>query len=103
MSEGLFEVLWPLGRSTSKTVRMNPRLREGEPKRIGLVWDFMFRGDEMFSLMQPGLEHKYPGSTFLPASTFGNIHGHDEREVIKALPGILRDQRIDAIIVGVGA
>jgi hypothetical protein len=103
MSEGTFEVLWPLGRSTSKTLQMNPRLREGAAKRIGLVWDFMFRGDEMFSLMQPGLEESYPGSTFLPASTFGNVHGHNEREVIAALPGILRNQKVDAVVVGVGA
>ncbi len=103
MSEGKFEVLWPLGRSTSEALRMNTRLQEGEAKRIGFIWDHMFRGDEMFSLMQPGLAEKYPGATFLPAATFGNIHGHDERRVLAALPGVLRAQKVDAAIVGVGA
>jgi len=103
MSEGRYEVLWPLGRSTSKAPRMNPRLREGQPKRIGFVWDYMFKGDEMFSLMQPGLARKYPGASFLPCATFGNIHGHDEHEVLAALPGVLRAQKVDAAIVGVGA
>jgi len=103
MSESNVEVLWPLGRSTNKALRMNPRLKEGQAKRIGLVWDHMFRGDDMFALMQEGLAEKYPGSTFLPASTFGNIHGHDEREVIAALPAVLRAQKVDAAIVAVGA
>ena len=65
-------------------------------KRIGFVWDYMFKGDQMFSLMQPGLAERYPGASFVPHSTFGNVHGHDEREVLAALPKVLRAEKVDA-------
>lgn len=102
-SEGNYEVVWPLAKSAGKAVKMNARLREGNAKRIGFLWDYVFRGDEMFPLLQAGLAEKYPGSSFVPFETFGNIHGHNEREVLAALPGRLRAEKVDAVVVGVGA
>lgn len=100
-NEGKYEVVWPLARATGKVLQMNARLREGKPKRIGFLWDYVFRGDEMFPLLQAGLAEGYPGSSFVPYSRFGNIHGHDEREVLAALPERLRSEKIDAVVVGV--
>jgi len=101
MSE--YQVLWPLGRMTMKRTDLNRRFADDQPKRIGFLWDYMFRGDDMFPLLQAGLNKKYPGSSFVPYDYFGNVHGHDEREVLAALPQRLRDSEVDAVIVGVGA
>lgn len=100
-SEEKFEVVWPLARSTGKALQMNPRLGEGKAKRIGFLWDYVFRGDEMFPLLQAGLAEQYPGSSFVQYDRFGNIHCHDEREVLAALPGRLRAEKLDAVVVGV--
>ena len=102
-NEGNYEVVWPLAKSTGKAIKMNERLRDGKAKRIGFLWDSSFRGDEMYPLLQAGLAEKYPGSSFVPYTTFGNFHGHDEHEVLAALPERLRAEKLDAVIIGVGA
>jgi hypothetical protein len=101
--EPKYEVVWPLGKSVTKVTALNKRLSGTEPKRIGFIWDYMFRGDQIFPLVQAGLAEKYPGSSFVPYSVFGNVHGHDEREVLAALPERLRAEKVDAVVVGVGA
>ena len=98
-----YEVVWPLAKSTSKGVAMNPRFTDTSAKRIGLIWDYVFRGDHMFPLIQAGLAERFPGSVFVPYTAFGNIHGHDERETLAALPERLRAEKVDAVVVGVGA
>ena len=103
MSNAEYEVLWPLSRKTLKDTAMSRRFADGSAKRIGFVWDYMFRGNDMFPLLQAGLAERYPGSTFVPYEHFGNVHGHDEREVLEALPQKLKDARLDAVVVGVGA
>ena len=79
------------------------RLEALGAKRIGFVWDYVFRGDEMFEVLEEELSKRFPGSVFVPYETFGNMHGHDEREVLAALPDILRREELDAVIAGVGA
>ncbi len=107
MSQPTYDVLWPLARRAVKDMAMNRRFGNKETdhaaKRIGFIWDYMFRGNDMFPLLQAGLAEKYPGSTFVPYEHFGNVHGHDEREVLAALPQRLKEARLDAVIVGVGA
>jgi len=99
-----YDVVWPLAkRAQNPPVAMNARLSDASPRRFGFIWDYVFRGDHMFPLIQAGLAEKYPGSEFVPYETFGNIHGHNEHEVLAALPQRLRSQRVDAVIVGVGA
>jgi hypothetical protein len=101
--DSVFEVVWPLAASTEQGVTLSRRLGVEGSKRIGFVWDYVFRGDEMFAVLEAGLAERFPGSTFVPYEAFGNIHGHDERAVIRALPERLRAERVDAVVVGVGA
>lgn len=101
--ESRYDVLWPLGRLTEKGVAMNARFADTKAKRIGFIWDYVFRGDHMFPLIQAGLAEKFPGSTFVPYTAFGNAHGHDEHERLAALPRRLREEKVDAVVVGVGA
>jgi hypothetical protein len=99
----VYQVVWPLGRSTETAIALNARFSDSKAKRIGFLWDYIFRGEQMFPLVQAGLAEKFPGSAFVPYTAFGNIHGHDEREVLEALPRRLRDEKLDAVVVGVGA
>jgi hypothetical protein len=102
-NQSRFDVVWPLARSTETEINLNARFSDNSPKRIGFIWDYIFKGDHMFPLIQAGLAEKYPGSTFVPYTAFGNAHGHDEREVLAALPARLREEKVDAVVVGVGA
>jgi hypothetical protein len=102
-SEGAFSVVWPLGRSTREEVALNARLSEPDGKRIGFVWDYVFRGDEIFELLEAELRQHFPSMSFVPYADFGNILGETEREVIAALPERLRATDVDAVVVGVGA
>ena len=102
-TESRYEVVWPLARTRSKGVAMNPRFTDKSAKRVGFIWDYFFRGDEMFPLIQAGIAESYPGSSFVPYTAFGNVHGHEEQAVLAALPERIRAQKLDAIVVGVGA
>jgi hypothetical protein len=82
---------------------MNARRTDMAGRRIGFIWDYMFRGDQMFPLLQAGLAEKFPGSTFVPYSVFGNAHGHDETDMLATLPDKLRREKVDAVVVGVAA
>jgi hypothetical protein len=97
-----YEVVWPLGRSTSGAVQLNTRLPNPDGKRIGFIWDYVSRGDDMYAIIAAELRQRYPRLEFVDHTYFGNIHGHDEREVFAALPDRLRAARVDAVIVGVG-
>lgn len=96
-------VVWPLGRSTRTEIELSPRWDDPDGRRIGFVWNHLFRGDEMFKLLSAELQRTHPSMTFVPFEAFGNIHGENEREVLDGLEEQLRTHRVDAVIAGVGA
>jgi hypothetical protein len=100
MTEPLYEVVSPVGRWAGQAVRRASAERVG---RVGFVWDYVFRGDEMFRMVAEGLRRRDPNLTFVDHEAFGDIHGPDERRVVAELPGRLHEQQVDAVIVGVGA
>jgi hypothetical protein len=57
----------------------------------------------MFATIGQELQRRFPGVDLVDYPVFGNVHGHAEREVVAALPERLRQQGVDAVIVGVGA
>jgi hypothetical protein len=100
--EPVFEVLWPLARGTADAVGMAGRgAREG--MCVGFLWDYVFRGDEMFAVLEEELPAHLPGVRFVRHDELGNIHGHDEHAVLAVLGDRLREKEIDAVIAGVGA
>ena len=100
--EPTYDALWPLARSTAATVEMSTRDAR-EEMRIGFLWDYVFRGDEMFAVLEEELPAHFPGVRFVRHDELGNIHGHDEREVLAVLGDRLREKEIDAVVAGVGA
>ena len=103
MNEPSYNVVWPLGRSAIEMVTANARVSNLDERRIALIWDHLFRGDELLEILKENILRDYPKARFVDHAAFGNIHGPHEAAVIGALPGLLRQHKIDAAIVAVGA
>lgn len=96
-------VVWPLAPVQRTDFEIVPRPDDLNGKTVAFVWDYVFRGDEMFPIIESALRAYYPDVNFVSFEAFGNIHGHDEPAVFEALPDRMREYRVDAALVGVGA
>ena len=101
-NEGYYEALWPRAPRQAKVKTLSTRLDTLAGKKIAWVWDFVFRGDEVFATLEEGLGKRYPGVQFLDWKQFGNTHGSDERAVVAALGGKLKELGADAVVSGMG-
>lgn len=100
-----FAVFSPEGRAVPRatpkdTGRAVPSLTSGV---VAQVWDYRFRGDEVFSALRESLGALRPGIGFVDYDEFGDIHGTTAEAVVDALPGRLFDTGTDAAVVGIGA
>jgi hypothetical protein len=102
-AEPTYEVFSPLGRSAGGEMRTGPALETLEGAKVALLWDWYFKGDEIFELIKADLSERYPGMTFIGPDFFGSTHGDREDEVIAELPELLRAEKVDAVISAVGA
>ncbi len=100
--EPRYEVVWPKSPRGVQSRRAANRLSTLEGKRIGFVWDYLFRGEEIFPVLERALTERYPGLAVVGYDTFGNIHGPAEHALVEALPGTLDEHGIDAVVVGNG-
>lgn len=99
---GLFHTVWP---GSSRAVQpasyaSRPTRRNG--LRIAQIWDYLFRGDEIFVMLEGPLGESLPGAEFVSWRSFGSTHGADEADVLAALPERLRQARIDLVLSGIG-
>lgn len=104
--EPTFDVVSPLGRHGGLAPQaLAARLPDLTGRRVAFVWDHVFKGEEMFAHFAAEAGRRYEGVEFVPHPTFGNIHGTsvEEHDAVEQLPSRLREHRIDAAIVGVGA
>src|SRR5262245_5272454 len=93
-------VFWPRGRRTVSARPIAARLPSLEGRTIGQLWDDLFRGDEIFPILEREIGRRWPGVKFVPYSVFGSTHGSDERRVLAELPARLRELKVDAVISG---
>lgn len=93
-------VLWPRGRKTVEVRPLAKRLHTLEGKTIGELWDYLFRGDEIFPVLEQELGRRWRGLRFVDYEVFGSTHGSDERKVLAELPERLRAHGVDAVISG---
>jgi hypothetical protein len=77
-----------------------PRLDTLAGKTIGQLWDDLFRGDEIFPMLETALAGRFPGVRFVGYRTFGSTHGAEEQDVLRALPARMREHGVDAVISG---
>ena len=101
-NDGDYEVLWPRSPRQVKRKALAPRLSTLDGKTIAQLWDYVFRGDEVFEFLEQGLKARFPGVRFVSWREFGSTHGSDEREVVAALPQRLRELGVDAVVSGMG-
>lgn len=101
--EPVFKVVWPLGAMRSDTSAVSSPVTDLDGKTICEVWDRQFRGDEVFAVVREKIQERYPEAKFIGNEAFGNIHGPDEREVLAALPGRLKQRGCDVVVSGMGA
>ncbi len=71
-------------------------------KRVAFLWDYLFRGDELFPVLERELTARSPGVEIVGYEEFGNTHGSDEVEIIGRLPDVLRHRGVDAVVSGMG-
>lgn len=95
-------VVWPRGRKIGEVRDLAPRLAGLDGKTIGELWDDLFRGDEIFPLLEAELGRRFPGVRFVRYDAFGSTHGADEQRVLAELPDKLRRYDVDAVISGMG-
>jgi hypothetical protein len=95
-------VLWPRGRRVVDRAALAPRLTTLENKTVAFLWDHVFRGDEVFPVVERELARRFPGARFVRWDAFGSIYGADERATVAALPARLRALGVDAVVSAVG-
>ena len=69
---------------------------------VAELWDYVFRGNEIFQALERELSARYPGIKFVHYDVFGNIHGGDEGRVLESLREKFDRNHCTAVIVGVG-
>ena len=112
-----FEALWPGGVNAVPAIPPAPRpvdliVARGDRgintpadlngKRIGFLWDYVFRGDEIFPVLESALTGTYDDVEIVGYDAFGSIFAGNEHETLAALPQRLKDLGIDAVVSGVG-
>ncbi|MGI9603375.1 MAG: hypothetical protein ACR2QE_15940 [Acidimicrobiales bacterium] len=102
MSEPTYDVVWPKSPQGIGPRRTADRLDTLDGARIAFVWDYVFRGDELFPILERELVAAFPGLEVVGYDTFGNSHGGDEGEFIDGLPAALASRHIDAVVSGMG-
>jgi hypothetical protein len=95
-------VVWPRGRKTTGGAHLAKRPATLAGKTIGEFWDYVFRGDQIFPIIEKELSKRFPGIKFVNYEVFGNTHWAHEQDVLNAFPGKFKEHPVDAIISGMG-
>lgn len=98
----IHETVWPSAPRGVQAQRRAPRLTTLDGKRVAFLWDYVFRGDELFPVLAKELQQRYPAIEIVDYPEFGNLHGSDEKERVAALPEQLKVRHVDAVISGMG-
>jgi hypothetical protein len=101
-AEDFHAVVWPRGRRVVERQDLARRLATLEGKTLALLWDGVFRGDEIFPILQAELTRRFPGVSFVGWDVFGSIFGGAEQRTMGELPDRLRRFGVDAVVSAVG-
>jgi len=103
LHEPHYDVVWPLAPSVAAPTALAPRSPDLAGKTVGELWDYLFKGEEIFPYIRQALAARYPGIRFVEYDVLGSTHGRDEAELARSLPEALRKHGCDAVISAVGA
>lgn len=105
--KGVYEVVRPLGEPTVQGITMAPRLETLDGKKVAMIWNGGFRGDESFPMIEAILRKRYPAVQVLPYSAFplvsiASLHPETKERTLADLRAKIREQGCDAAITGNG-
>ena len=99
---GQYAVVWPRSEKAVEIKPLAPRLDSLDGKKVAFLWDYLFRGDEIWSIVKDELAQRHPGIRFVDFEEFGSTHGEEEHQILAELPGKLKQFGVDAIVSGMG-
>ncbi|MDX2156009.1 MAG: hypothetical protein SFW09_05800 [Hyphomicrobiaceae bacterium] len=97
-----YAVVWPRSARSVEVKALAPRLPTLEGRTIAFLWDYLFRGDEIWPVLSAELGRRFPGMRFIGWEEFGSTHGDEEHKVLAELPGKLKSLKVDAVVSGMG-
>jgi len=101
--EEIYEVVYPIGTQVTQERDVAASLPDLNGKTICELWNYAFRGDDSFPMIEKLMKEKYPGVKFVGYEKFGNIHDpSEEAKMMAELPGKLKKFKCDAVIAGNG-
>lgn len=100
--EPIYDVVWPRSPRGIQQRRRAARLDTLAGKRVAFLWDYLFRGDELFPVLAEQLEARFLDVEIVDYTEFGNLHGADEKERVACLGDDLRKRHVDAVVSGMG-
>ena len=95
-----YHALWPRSRQAVDPQAMADRPATLDGATIAFLWDYLFRGDEIFPLLAEELRARFDDVTIVDYDEFGSTHGEDENKLIAELPQRLADLGVDAVVSG---
>ena len=101
-TEPAYATLWPLGRTTQRGRRAQAGLEKLSGARIALLWDHLFKGDEILRAFAARLGAQFPDTEFIDHTHFVGDFG-DVYSGLATLGEQLARVRADAAVVAVGA
>jgi len=99
--DGVYEVVWPGGQKAVGIVPLANRIDTLKGKTVCEVWDRLFRGDEIFPMLEKQLTDKYGDIKFVNYKELPDPHTAADA-FMAALPKKLAESKCDAVIAGVG-
>ena len=99
-NDGYYEAHWPRGPRQQLTRPLAARLESLEGKTVAQLWDYLFKGDQVFALLEEGLKARFPGVRFVSWREFGSTHGGEEKKALAALPERFKALGVDAVVSG---
>lgn len=97
-----YAVVWPRSERSIEIKALAPRLGSLEGKTVAFLWDYLFRGDEIWPALSQELGRRFPNMRFIGWEEFGSTHGDEEHKVLAELPGKLKTLKVDAVVSGMG-
>lgn len=102
-TEQRYKVVWPLGKFVSPPIDPAPALLDLNGKTIGEIWDGVFRGDQIYSIINRELRKQFPSIKIVDHKAMGGSHGVGAKEHLDNLSNLLRQYGCDAVVSAVGA
>ena len=97
-----FEAFWPRSPRQTNLKPLAKRLDSLKGKTVAQIWDYAFRGDEVFSALEEGFRTRFPDVRFVNWREFGSIHGAEGPDVVASLPQRFKEMGVSAVVSAMG-